>query len=135
VLERQTGLQDYADRGVPLDAEVTRQLLASIFYPNSPLHDGAVIIRNARIAAAGTVLPLSDNVEGPSQYGTRHRAGLGISEYSDALAIIVSEERGIISIAANGRLVSNLTADRLRKLLLDIFRPRRGRTREKPAEA
>src|SRR5262249_38481856 len=82
VLERQTGLQDYADKGVILDADVSRQLLANIFYPNTPLHDGAVIIRNGRILAAGTVLPLSDNVLGPSQFGTRHRAGLGISEYS-----------------------------------------------------
>ena len=113
VIERQTGLQDYADRGVLLDADVSRQLLMNIFYPNSPLHDGAVIIRGGRVLAAGTVLPLSDNVTGPSsQYGTRHRAGLGISEYWDALAIIVSEERGTISLAANGRLVSNLTADR-----------------------
>lgn len=126
VIERQTGLQDYADKGVALDAEVTRQLLATIFYPNSPLHDGAVIIRNGRIVAAGTVLPLSDNVMGPPQYGTRHRAALGISEYSDAIAVVVSEERGTISVAANGRLVSNLTADRLRKLLLDLLKLKGG---------
>jgi diadenylate cyclase len=121
VLERQTGLQDYADKGVQLDADVSRQLLANIFYPNSPLHDGAVIIRNGRIVAAGAVLPLSDNVTGPQNYGTRHRAGIGISEYSDAIAVVVSEERGAISVAANGRLVSNLTPDRLRKLLYDLF--------------
>ena len=121
VLERQTGLQDYADKGVQLDAEVSRQLLANIFYPNSPLHDGAVIIRNGRIVAAGAVLPLSDNVTGPQNYGTRHRAALGISEYSDAIAIVVSEERGTISIAANGRLVSNLTPERLRRVLYDLF--------------
>ena len=126
VLERQTGLQDFADRGVPLDAEVTRQLLATIFYPNSPLHDGAVIIRNGRIVAAGTVLPLSDNVMSPAPYGTRHRAALGISEYSDAIAVVVSEERGTISVAANGRLVSNLTSDSLRKLLLGLFRVKGG---------
>ncbi len=121
VLERQTGLQDYADKGVPLDAEVTRQLLTTIFYPNSPLHDGAVIIRNGRLVAAGTVLPLSDNVLGPTPYGTRHRAALGISEYSDAIAVVVSEERGTISVAANGRLVGNLSPERLRRLLLDLF--------------
>jgi diadenylate cyclase len=120
VIERQTGLQDYADKGVILDAEVTRQLLTNIFYPNAPLHDGAVIIRNERVLAAGTVLPLSENVL-PSQYGTRHRAALGISEYSDALAVVISEERGTISLAANGRLVSNLNADRLKKLLLDLL--------------
>ena len=92
VLERQTGLQDYADKGVPIDAEVTRQLLANIFYPNSPMHDGAVIIRSGRIVAAGAVLPLSDNITGPQNYGTRHRAAIGISEYSDAIAVVVSEE-------------------------------------------
>jgi diadenylate cyclase len=129
VIERQTGLQDYADRGVLIDAEVSRQLLVNIFYPNSPLHDGAVIIRNGRILAAGTVLPLSDNVMGPSQYGTRHRAALGISEYSDALAIVISEERGTISLAANGRLVSNLDADRLKKVLHDLLASRQGRSR------
>ena len=122
VIERQTGLQDYADKGVALDAEVSRQLLTNIFYPNTPLHDGAVIIRNGRIVAAGTVLPLSDNVLTPSQYGTRHRAALGISEYSDAIAVVISEERGTISVAANGRLVGNLTPDRLRKVLAELFR-------------
>jgi uncharacterized protein (TIGR00159 family) len=131
VLERQTGLQDYADRGVQIEAVVTRQLLVNIFYPNAPLHDGAVIIRNGRVVAAGTVLPLSENVL-PSQYGTRHRAGLGISEYSDAVAIIVSEERGTISLAANGRLVSNLTADRLRRLLVDLMAGRSTGGRRKP---
>jgi uncharacterized protein (TIGR00159 family) len=129
VLERQTGLQDYANLGVPIDAEVSRQLLATIFYPNSPMHDGAVIIRNGRIVAAGTVLPLTDNVTTPGQYGTRHRAALGISEFSDAIAVVVSEERGTISVAANGRLVSNLSQERLQKLLLDIFNPRRDRRR------
>jgi uncharacterized protein (TIGR00159 family) len=129
VLERETGLQEFVDRGVPLDAVVTRQLLATIFYPNTALHDGAVIVRNARIVAAGTVLPLSANVMGPSsQYGTRHRAGLGISEDSDAVAIIVSEERGVISLAANGRLVGNLSADRLKKLLYELLE---GRTTER----
>jgi len=121
VIERQTGLQDYADKGVILDAEISRQLLATLFYPNTPLHDGEVIIRNGRILAAGTVLPLSDNILGPTHFGTRHRAGLGISEYSDALAIIVSEERGTISLAANGRLVGNLNPERLKKLLMDLL--------------
>lgn len=133
VLERQTGLQDYADRGVPIDAEVTHQLLANIFYPNSPLHDGAVIVRNGRIVAAGTVLPLSDNVLGPSQYGTRHRAAIGISELSDAIAVIVSEERGTISLTAKGRLVSNLTPDRLKRVLLEILVGRTVRRRRTAA--
>jgi len=133
VLERETGLQDFAEKGVPLDAVVTRQLLATIFYPNTALHDGAVIIRSARIVTAGTVLPLSDNVMGSSsQYGTRHRAGLGISEYSDAVAIIVSEERGVISLAANGRLVGNVTSDRLRRILFDLLEGRASERRRSP---
>jgi diadenylate cyclase len=135
VLERQTGLQDYADKGIILDAEVSHQLLANIFYPNSPLHDGAVIIRNGRIIAAGAVLPLSDNVLGPSQYGTRHRAAIGISEFSDAVAVVVSEERGTISVAANGRLVSNLTPERLRNVLLDLFRVKGATPRPVATEA
>jgi hypothetical protein len=85
------------------------------------MHDGAVIIRNGRIVAASTVLPLSDNITGPQNYGTRHRAAIGISEYSDAIAVVVSEERGAISVAANGRLVTNLTTERLRNLLFELF--------------
>jgi uncharacterized protein (TIGR00159 family) len=121
VLERQTGLQEYADRGISLDAEVSSQLLVSIFYHNSPLHDGAIIIRDGRVLAAGVVLPLTDQLLGPQQFGTRHRAALGISEHSDAVAVVVSEERGIISVATNGRLVSNIAPDRLRSILAGLF--------------
>ena len=135
VLERQTGLQDYVDRAVLLDAEITRQLLATIFYPNTPLHDGAVIIRNNRLVAARSVLPLSDNVLNTSQFGTRHRAAIGISEYSDAVAVVVSEERGTISVAANGRLVANLTGERLRRVLLDLMRGRTNAPRAAEAAA
>jgi len=125
VIERETGLQDYADRGVPLDATLTRHLLINIFYPNSPLHDGAVIVRNDRILAAGCVLPLSDNVTG-GQLGTRHRAGIGISEESDAVAVIVSEETGRISIAHSGRLVRDLDQERLRRILRTLLKLDRG---------
>lgn len=121
VLERQTGLQEYADRGISLDAEVSSQLIVSIFYHNSPLHDGAIIIRDGRILAASVVLPLTDQLLGPQQFGTRHRAALGISEHSDAVAVVVSEERGIISVATNGRLVSNIAPERLRSLLAGLF--------------
>lgn len=121
VLERQTGLQDYADRGVLVDAEVSRPLITNIFYPNSPMHDGAIIVRGGRVVAAGTVLPLSDNLPDPQNYGTRHRAAVGISEFSDAIAVVISEERGTISVAANGRLVRNLTPERLRRLLYELF--------------
>src|SRR5439155_20112028 len=121
VLERQTGLQEYADRGVPLDAEVTSQLIVSIFYPNAPLHDGAIIVRSTRVVAASAVLPLSDQVLGTQHYGTRHRAALGISEHSDAVAVVVSEEKGTIGVATNGRLVHNLTAERLRTVLAGLL--------------
>jgi uncharacterized protein (TIGR00159 family) len=125
VIERETGLQDYADRGVPLDATLTRHLLINVFYPNSPLHDGAVIVRNDRILAAGCVLPLSDNVTG-GQLGTRHRAGIGISEESDAVAVIVSEETGRISVAHSGRLVRDLDQERLRRILRTLLKLDRG---------
>jgi uncharacterized protein (TIGR00159 family) len=121
VIERQTGLQEYADRGIPLDADVTSQLIAAIFYPNAPLHDAAIIIRGARIVAASAVLPLTDQVLGEQHYGTRHRAALGISEHSDAVAVVVSEEKGTIGVATNGRLVGNLTPERLRVVLAGLL--------------
>ncbi|MCC6704400.1 MAG: TIGR00159 family protein [Thermomicrobiales bacterium] len=122
VIERETGLQDYADRGVQIDGFLTRQLLINIFYPNSPLHDAAVLIRGDRIVAASVVLPLTDNVSAEGQLGTRHRAGIGVTEDSDALAVIVSEETGQISVAHNGRLIRNLDQDRLRRVLRSLLR-------------
>ena len=120
VIERETGLQDYAIRGVGLDAAVTRQLLVTIFFPNSPLHDAAVLIRDDRIVAASVVLPLTDNISAMSQLGTRHRAGIGVTEDSDALAVIVSEETGYISVAHHGRLIRNLDQERLRRVLRSL---------------
>ena len=122
VIERETGLQDYADRGVPIDAYLTRQLLINIFYPNSPLHDAAVLVRDDRIVAASVVLPLTDNVSAEGQLGTRHRAAIGVTEDSDALAVVVSEETGQISVAHNGRLIRNLDQDRLRRVLRSLLR-------------
>ena len=122
VIERETGLQDYADRGVQIDGYLSRQLLINIFYPNSPLHDAAVLIRGDRIVAASVVLPLTDNVSAEGQLGTRHRAGIGVTEDSDALAVIVSEETGQISVAHNGRLIRNLDQDRLRRVLRSLLR-------------
>jgi diadenylate cyclase len=113
VLERETGLQNYVERGVPIDGLLTRQLLINLFYPNSPLHDGAAVVRDGRIVAASVVLPLSDNTAATSQLGTRHRAALGITEQSDAIAVVISEETGQISIAENGQLIRNLDAERL----------------------
>jgi diadenylate cyclase len=122
VIERETGLQDYVDRGVPLDATITRQLLINIFFPNSPLHDAAVIIRGDRILAASVVLPLTDNISASGQLGTRHRAAIGVTEESDALAVVVSEESGQIAVAHNGRLIRNLDQDRLRRVLRSLLR-------------
>jgi uncharacterized protein (TIGR00159 family) len=122
VIERETGLQDYVSKGVSLDAEISRQLLINIFFPNSPLHDAAVIIQGDRIQAASVVLPLTDNISASSQLGTRHRAGIGVTEESDALAVIVSEETGQMSVAHSGRLIRNLDQDRLRRVLRTLLR-------------
>ncbi len=122
VIERDTGLQDFAERGVVLDAKVTRQLLINIFYPNSPLHDAAVVVRGDRIVAASVVLPLTDNISAAGRLGTRHRAAIGVTEESDALAVVVSEETGQIAVAHNGRLIRNLDQDRLRRVLRSLLR-------------
>lgn len=121
VLERDTGLGEFIDRAVTLDSAATRQLLITIFYPNTPLHDGAIIIRHDRVAAAAAVLPLTEQELG-GNLGTRHRAAIGITEVSDAAAVVVSEETGQISLATDGRLRRNLTQERLRQLLLVLFR-------------
>lgn len=112
VLARRTGLDEHAERGTTLDAALSSQLLLNIFFPNSPLHDGAVVVRGDRVVAAGVTLPLSESVEA-YQLGTRHKAALGISETSDALAIVVSEERGTIGIAFNGELTQRVSLDQL----------------------
>jgi diadenylate cyclase len=129
IIERETGLQDYAESGVPIDATLTRQLLINIFYPNSPLHDGAVLTRGDRIVAASAVLPLTDNISASSQLGTRHRAAIGVTEDSDALAVVVPEETGQIAVAHSGRLIRGLDQDRLRRVLRTLMRL----DREEPA--
>jgi diadenylate cyclase len=120
VLERETGTREVVDTGVPLDAEVTYELLVNLFVPNSPLHDGAVVIRGERIVAAGCTLPLSDSPL-PTEYGMRHRAAVGITESTDAVVVVVSEERGEVSICANGRMVFGLDETRLTRQLLRLF--------------
>jgi uncharacterized protein (TIGR00159 family) len=122
VIERSTQLQEYADRGVILDSRISAPLLLNIFYPNSPLHDMAVIVRGTRILAANVVLPLSEDVIGPRRYGTRHRAAKGISEQSDAVAVVVSEETGAISLVNDGRMASYLNEARLRSMLAGLLR-------------
>ncbi|MGI6095836.1 MAG: diadenylate cyclase CdaA [Lachnospiraceae bacterium] len=117
VIERKIGLNEYAKTGIELDSLVTSQLLLNIFEHNTPLHDGAVIIRGDRILAATCYLPLSDNLDLSKKLGTRHRAGVGISEVTDSLTIIVSEETGGVSVANNGELQTGLDAEALRKIL------------------
>lgn len=122
VIERETNLKDFVDRGVAINADISRQLLINIFFPNSPLHDAAVVIGSYRILAASVVLPLTDNISASSSLGTRHRAGVGITEESDAISIIVSEETGQMSVAHSGRLIRNLDQDRLRRVLRTLLR-------------
>lgn len=127
VVERETGLQDYVGRGVQIDGNLSRQLLINIFFPNTPLHDAAVIVRNKRILAASVVLPLTDNISATSNLGTRHRAAIGVTEEADAIAVVVSEETGQMSVAHSGRLIRNLDQDRLRRVLrtlLSLDQPR-----------
>ena len=121
VIERETGLEDYIDTGTKLEALSSTPLLMSIFYPNAALHDGAVIVREDRVVAAGTTLPLSERTD--SLQGTRHRAALGLSERTDAVVVVVSEETGGVSIAANGRVISNLDGPRLRGILRSLILP------------
>ena len=121
VFEGQTLLEDIAETGTVLDAEVSEELLGNIFYEGSPLHDGAAIVRNDRLYAAGCVLPLSKDTSLDSKLGTRHRAGIGITEHSDALVIIVSEETGIISMAKDGHLERFVDARTVEKTLLEFY--------------
>ncbi len=121
VLERSTGLRNYAELGVPLDALVSADLLVSLFLPYSPLHDGAVFIRDTRVAAAGCFLPLSRNTQLGRTLGTRHRAAVGLSEETDAVVLIVSEESGRISLAVAGHMESPLDREALRQRLDELF--------------
>jgi diadenylate cyclase len=127
VLQRADSLDEYAQTGVLLEAHVTPQLLLQIFFPNTPLHDGAVIIRGAEVVAAACVMPLSASgiliPTADRQMGLRHRAALGISEVSDALAVVVSEETGAISIAHGGRMIRRLDAERLENILRAFYLP------------
>ena len=121
VIEQDTGLGDISETGTKIDAVVSTALLENIFVPNTPLHDGATIIRGARISSSGCVLPLTTNKDISKSLGTRHRAALGLSEVSDALVLIVSEETGTISLARTGKLVRNYDKERLQKILVKIL--------------
>jgi diadenylate cyclase len=120
-LEREVGLQNYIERGTRIDGVVSSQLLSSIFFPGSELHDGAVVIQKERIAAAGCLFPLSDNPNLSPLFGTRHRAGLGLTEETDAIVVIVSEETGAVSFAHRGILERPMNAQELKELLLRYY--------------
>ena len=121
VIERDTALSEYAENGTIINADLSEQLLENIFYKGSPLHDGAVILRGERVYAAGCVLPLTENTGLSKDLGTRHRAGIGITEVSDALVLIVSEETGIISMASDGKLSRFLDLKTVEKTLLNYY--------------
>ena len=136
VLEQDTRLSDIVDSGTPVDAVVSRRLLESIFYPYSPLHDGAAILSQDRIVAASCFLPLSINPDLPRDLGTRHRAAVGVTEESDAIAVVVSEETGNISLVVGGEITRNLDGAILRQRLSQLTGPRqRGLGRDAPKSA
>jgi len=124
IVERETGINDYIETGIKIEGIVSAEFLGNVFIPQTPLHDGAVIIRGDRVVAAGCFLPLSDNPYLDSSLGTRHRAALGISEISDAVAIIVSEETGTISVAYEGKLVRYFEEKTLRDKLQELLVPK-----------
>lgn len=134
VIERQIGLRNYIEGGIPLDAMVTYDLMASIFQPGSPLHDGAAIIQGDRVAAAACFLPLSVNPRLGRELGTRHRAALGLTEENDAVAVVVSEETGTISLVRDGNMERGVSPEALRAQLRALVGRRRGRrSRAQPA--
>jgi len=127
VIEQLTGLEDVISSGTRLDAIVSAALLENIFVVNTPLHDGATIIRNDRIVAGGCFLPLTTNNDVNKKLGTRHRAAIGISETADALTIVVSEETGVVSLTVNGRLTRNYNKDKIKDILIRIIKSRQNK--------
>lgn len=125
VIERDNSLNDYIEKSKKIYADITSDLLISIFFPNNPLHDGGLIIQGDKITSAGAVFPTSDNMKISKRLGTRHRAALGISETGDCIALIVSEETGRLSVAMNGELNYNLTSDEIKLILLEELRPKK----------
>ncbi len=124
VLERDVNLKTYIDTGTPLDADLSAELLVTLFVTKTPLHDGAVVIRDGRVAAAGCILPLTQDPNVSKNYGTRHRAGIGITEETDAVAIVVSEEKRTISLAVSGKITPAIDSQTLEEMLT-LYGPRR----------
>jgi diadenylate cyclase len=123
VFERTTGLNDYIESGIKMDSRLSSELLCNVFVPNTPLHDGAVIIRGSQIMAAGCYLPLSENPFISKELGTRHRAAIGVTEVCDAVSVVVSEETGLISLAINGQIVRDIKEESLISKLFEELRP------------
>ena len=130
VVEGKTGLKNFIDTGIAINAAVSSELLGNIFFKNAPLHDGAVILSGNRIAAAGCIIPLTDTVDLDPSYGTRHRAAIGISEVSDGLSLVVSEETGLISAAISGTFMAHLTLEEVETLLRDFYSNNRRRKKK-----
>ncbi len=129
-LEREIGLKPYIESGVPLDSRVNSELINTIFMPHTPLHDGGIIIQDGRIVAAGCLFPLTQNPKISKTLGTRHRAAVGLTDETDALVIVVSEETGLVSLAREGKLISDIDKDSLIRTLNNVFgQPRRPRFR------
>jgi len=124
VLERETGLSDYADTGIKVDGLVSAEFLINMFIPNTPLHDGAAIIRGNRVLAAGCLLPLTEDRNLNKELGTRHRAAIGLTEQTDSVVVVVSEETGTISVARSGRLIRYLDTEELKQTLQPLFAAR-----------
>ncbi len=122
-IERDIGLKNYIESGIPLDSKVSQELLITLFTPNTPTHDGGMIIVGERIASCGSLFPLSQNTDISRFLGTRHRAAVGLSEETDAVCVIVSEETGKISVAAQGKLSRDLDSEGLKNVLMNLFRP------------
>ncbi|GLI04424.1 MULTISPECIES: diadenylate cyclase CdaA [Paenibacillus] len=130
VFERDTGLTDYIESGIAIESQISSELLINIFVPNTPLHDGAVILRKHQLMAAGCYLPLSENPFISKELGTRHRAAIGMSEVSDAMCVIVSEETGAVSLAMNGHILRDVKEDALLAKLFEELKPK-AKTKEK----
>lgn len=134
IIERDNSLNEYIQKSKKIYADISSDLLVSIFFPNNPLHDGGVIIQGDKITSAGAVFPTSDNLKISKRLGTRHRAALGISETGDCIALVVSEETGRLSIAMNGELNYNLTIDDVKMILLEELRPKKSLILEEEEE-
>lgn len=126
-VEREIGLKPYIESGIRMDSHVTSELLNTVFSPNTPLHDGGVIVQGSVIAAAGCLMPLTQNPHVSTSLGTRHRAAIGLSEETDAVCVVISEETGDISIAVNGRLTRHLDEKEFARVLNNIFRPKKSK--------